>query len=143
MLDFLFGKKKKKANAAGQVLIPMVHEVAMTVIADKTVTIVKAPFTATQTDDIARVAMRYYLRAFPNTVPVMVTHDPMDTDQRALFIGPRDFTEQLKQREIGDFKFSQVKVEVPFIPWFIKEDVEKKAQDAEAAAAPADKKAED
>lgn len=135
MLGFLFGKKKKK-SASGQALVPMTHEVAMTVINDKSVTVVKAPFAATQTDDIARVAMRYYYRAFPGTITVMLTWDPMDTDQRAIFIGPREFTEALKARQIGDFKFNEVKVEVPFIPWFLKEDTQKPA---EGEAAPASK----
>lgn len=141
MFGFLFGKKKK-TNAAGQALIPMWHEVAMTVIADRSVTVVKAPYSATQTDDIARVAMRYYMRAFPNTVPVMVTHDPMDPDKRAIFIGPRDFTDALQKYQIGDFKFSVVHVDVPFIPWFIKEDLEAKAQQQAENQAP-EKKDED
>lgn len=142
MFGFLFGKKKKATSASGQPLIPMTHEVAMTVINEKTVTVVKAPFTATQTDDIARVAMRYYLRAFPNTIPVMLTFDPMDPDQRAIFIGPREFTDALKDRQINDFRFGEVKVEVPFIPWFIKEDLDKKASDGEAAEWKAEDKKE-
>lgn len=140
MFGFLFGKKKK-TNASGQQLIPMEHEIAMTVIGDKTVTVVKAPFAATQTDDIARVAMRYYLRAFPNTTPVMVTFDPMDPDQRAIFIGPRDFTDVLRQYQIGDFKFAVVRVDVPFIPWFLKPEAEKKEGEGDAAEG-SDKKAD-
>ncbi len=138
MFDFLFGKKKK-TNASGQTLISMRHEVAMTVINDRSVTVVKAPFTATQTDDVARVAMRYYMRAFHNTIPVMVTFDPLDPERRALFIGPRDFTEALKKYQIGDFKFTSVNVEVPFIPWFIKEDLEEQARQHAEAQQQADK----
>jgi len=134
MFGFLFGRKKKARSASGQPLIPMTHHVAMTVIAERSVTVVRAPFTATQTDDIARVAMRYYMRAFPGTTPVMMTFDPMDPDQRAIFIGPREFTDALKDRQIGDFTFNEVKVDVPFIPWFIKEELDSQAN-AEGADA--------
>lgn len=137
MFGFLFGKKKKK-SASGQPLIPMAHEICATQMNSKPVTIIKAPFAAIQTDDTARVAMRYYLRAFPNTTPVMVTHDPMDPEMRAIFIGPRELTETLQARQLGDFQFTQVRVDVPFIPWFFKEDLEKKAQAQEQTeAAPA------
>ncbi|MFC3677176.1 hypothetical protein [Ferrovibrio xuzhouensis] len=139
MFGFLFGRRKKKTKTpAGQQTIPMTHEIAMTVINGKAVTVVKAPFPATQSDDIARVALRYYLRAFPGvTSVVMVTTDPMDTDQRAIFIGSAEFTAALSQRRINDFQFSEIRVEVPFVPWFLKEQPAETAQSADGDASPA------
>lgn len=138
MFGFLFGRRKKKTKApAGQQTFPMTHEIAMTVINGKAVTVVKAPFQATQSDDVARVALRYFLRALPGaTSVVMVATDPMDTDQRAIFIGSAEFTPVLSQRQINDFKFTEVKVEVPFIPWFLKEQPAETAEPAEGAASP-------
>lgn len=137
MFGFLFGRGKKKAKAsAGPQTFPMTHEIAMTVINGKAVTVVKAPFQATQSDDVARVALRYYLRAFPGvTSVVMVTTDPLDADQRAIFIGSSEFTPVLSQRQINDFKFTEIKVEVPFVPWFLKEEP-KTAETAEGDASP-------
>jgi len=137
MFGFLFGRRKKKAKAAaGQQSFAMTHEIAMTVINGKQVTVVKAPIQATQSDDIARVALRYYLRAFPGvTSVVMVATDPMDADQRAIFIGSAEFTAALSQRQINDFTFSEIKVDVPFIPWFLKEDLNKPAESADGDAA--------
>lgn len=126
MFGFLFGRKKKKAKTAGPQTFTMIHEVAVIVINGKPVTVVKAPFTATQSDDIARVALRYYLRALPGVASVvMLATDPMDADQRAIFIGSAEFTPTLSQRQINDFKFTEVKVEVPFIPWFLKDELDK------------------
>jgi hypothetical protein len=128
MFGFLFGRRKKKAAkaSAGQQTVPMLHEIAVIAINGKTVTVVKAPIQATQSDDVARVALRYYLRALPGaTSVVMVATDPMDPDQRAIFIGSAEFTPTLSQRQINDFKFTEVKVEVPYVPWFLKEEENK------------------
>ena len=123
MFGFLFGRKKKPKAAAGPQTVSMTHEVAVTVINGKAVTVIKGPIHATQSDDIARVALRYYLRALPGvTSVVMVATDPMDPDQRAIFVGSAEFTAALSQRQINDFKFTEVKVDVPFVPWFLKEE---------------------
>ena len=126
MFGFLFGRKKKKAKADSPQTFTMTHEIAVIAINGKAVTVVKAPITATQSDDIARVALRYYLRALPGVASVvMIATDPMDADQRAIFIGSAEFTPTLSQRQINDFKFTEVKVEVPFIPWFLKDELDK------------------
>ena len=146
MFGFLFGRKKK--NAAGQQLIPFTHEVCVTQINGRKVVIVKTPYSALQSDEATRVAMRYFMRTFSGTVPVMASYDPLDTERRAIFVGPSEFTAALQSHRIADFPFTPVNVQVPFIPWFFKEELEKKAEEAaegesgteETAEAPAEEK---
>ncbi|WP_341703623.1 hypothetical protein [Ferrovibrio sp.] len=138
MFGFLFGRRKKKAAKIADTF-SMTHEIAVTAINGKSVTVVKAPFAATQSDDTARVALRYYLRALPGvTSVVMAATDPMDADQRAIFLGASEFTAALSQRQINDFTFAEIKVEVPFIPWFLKEELDRAAKQAEAGPAAED-----